>query len=174
MPHESVRPTGRFRQAADSPPARVNVPRHGTDLAPPAGMAAHDSPTDLSLETQIFGDRRDGVRVDVLGQVQAHSVWRLRPILLREMSGTGFSIEATGAFETGALFKFRLGVEGHRRSMVVQARAMHCTLLSATAGLAIYVVGFELVDATDAVRREMQSLVRFAQSMWLHEAEQSD
>lgn len=134
-------------------------------------MASQETPTGSPMETQPFADRRNRAhaRVDVLGQVEAHSVWRLRPIFLREVSGTGFSVEATGPFEVDAPYKFRLGIEGHRRSMVVQAKARHCTLLSVTTGLAVYLVGFELIDPSEAVTREMQSLVRFAESMWLHE-----
>ena len=96
-------------------------------------------------------------------------MWRLRPIMLRELSATGFSLEATSPFEIGTIQKFRLGIEGHRRSMVVQARAKHCRLLSVTAGLSVYLAGFELLEPSEAVTREMQSLVRFAESMWRDE-----
>lgn len=133
-------------------------------------MAPHETPEFPELQTQTLADRRNRLRVDVLGQVEAHSVWRLRPIFLRELSATGFSIEATGPFDIGSVHKFRIGIEGHRRSMIVQARAMHSSLLSVTTGLAIYLVGFALVDPTEATTREMQSLVRFAESMWREEA----
>jgi hypothetical protein len=98
--------------------------------------------------------------------VEAHSVWRLKPIMLRELSATGFSLEATAPFEVGLVYKFRLGIEGHRRSMIVQATARHCTLISVNADLPVYIAGFELTSATDAVRREMKSLVEFAEGMW--------
>lgn len=137
-------------------------------------MAPHDPRNDV-LRPVTTGhlapephnaDRRNRLRVDVLGQVEAHSVWRLRPLALRELSATGFSLEATGAFEIGAAYKFRIGIEGHRRSIVVQARAMHCTLTSVATDLPIYLAGFALIDPSDSVTREMQSLVRFAESMW--------
>lgn len=127
---------------------------------------AQESPETPQLDTRPFADRRKHVRVDVLGQIEAHSVWRLRPVFLRELSASGFSIEATSAFEVGTVHKFRLGIEGHRRSLVVQARAMHCELLSVNAGLAIYIIGFAIVDGSAAVRQEMESLVRFAAEMW--------
>ena len=129
-------------------------------------MDSSDVPGVTDLETHNFANRRSHMRVDVLGQVEVHSVWRLRPVFLRELSATGFSLEATGPFEVGMVYKFRIGIEGHRRSMIVQARAMHCSLLTVTTGLAIYVIGFALVDPGDSVRREMLSLVRFAESMW--------
>lgn len=106
------------------------------------------------------------MRFDVLGQVEAHSVWRLKPILLRELSESGFSLESTTPFEVNAIYKFRLGIEGHKRSMIVQARAVHCTLVSISADLPIYVAGFEITEPTEAVRREMQALAQFAESLW--------
>lgn len=109
------------------------------------------------------------MRFDVLGQVQIHSVWRLRPMLLRELSLEGFSLESTTPFELDTIFKFRLGVDGERRSIVVQARAVHCTLISVTADIPLYVAGFQLVGATDAVRAEMQHLVEYAEWLWRQE-----
>jgi hypothetical protein len=107
----------------------------------------------------------------VLGQVEAHSVWRLRPIFLRELSPTGFSVEATGPFVIGTIYKFRLTVEGHRLSVIVQARAMHCSLLSVVMDLPIYLAGFEIVNASQATTREVQALLRFAESLWREETE---
>lgn len=114
-------------------------------------------------------DRRAKLRIDVLGQVEAHSVWRLRPLFLRELSETGFSLEATGPFEPEIVHKFRLGIEGHSRSVIVQARARHSTLISASRSLPIYVTGFEVINASDKATRELMSFVRFADSMWREE-----
>lgn len=109
------------------------------------------------------------MRFDVLGQVEAHSVWRLKPILLREISESGFSLESTSPFEVNAGYKFRIGIEGDKRSIIVQARTAHCTLVSISADLPIYVSGFEVTEATDAVRREMRALSRYAESLWHEE-----
>jgi hypothetical protein len=114
-------------------------------------------------------ERRAKLRIDVLGQVEAHSVWRLRPLYLRELSETGFSLEATGPFEPEAVHKFRLGIEGHGRSIVIQAKARHSKLVSASRSLPIYVTGFEVVNASENATRELRSFVRFADSMWREE-----
>jgi len=111
-------------------------------------------------------DQRRHLRIDVLGQIDAHSVWKLQPLSLRELSLTGFSLETTTPFEVGLLSKFRLGVEGHARSVIVQARVKHCTLRSATTGLPIYVVGFEIVSPSESTLRELIALIDFAQSLW--------
>lgn len=111
-------------------------------------------------------DRRDKLRIDVLGQVEAHSVWRLRPLYLKELSETGFSLEATAPFEPELVHKFRIGIEGHGRSVIVQARARHTALVSTSRSLPIYVTGFEIVNAGDGTIRELQSFVRFADAMW--------
>ena len=117
-------------------------------------------------------NRRANLRIDVLGQVEAHSVWRLRPLYLRELSESGFSLEATGPFEAEVVHKFRLGIEGHGRSVVIQARARHSTLVSASRSLPIYVTGFEVVNAGDVATRELRSFVRFADAMWREEIDQ--
>jgi hypothetical protein len=106
--------------------------------------------------------------VDTLGQVEAHSVWKLQPMWLREISLTGFSIETTTPYEIGASGKFRLTVDGQDRSVVVQAQAKYCTELPAAAGsLTIYVVGFEIIAPTSAVLRELTVFIDYAESLWV-------
>lgn len=136
-------------------------------------MASHEAPRLADLGEHNFANRRSHVRVDVLGQVEVHSVWRLKPVFLRELSELGFSLEATSPFELGPVHKFRIGIEGHRKSMVVQATAMHCKLQSTAAGLPIYIIGFRLIEPSEHVQREMQSLVEFAEAMWREDLGQS-
>ncbi|MEO8481839.1 MAG: PilZ domain-containing protein [Acidobacteriota bacterium] len=128
-------------------------------------LPPHDLP--LPEPESVNRERRFRVRVDVLGQVEAHSVWRIQPLALQELSLTGLSLDATAPFEVGSIHKFRLSLESERRSVVVQARARHCTLISAKPnGLAIYRVGFEFIAATDSILRELIALVEAAKSMW--------
>jgi hypothetical protein len=108
-------------------------------------------------------------RIDVLGQIDAHSMGRMRPLQLRELSESGFSVESTGPFEAEVVHKFRIGIEGHGRSVVVQAKARHGALVSASRSLPVYVTGFEVLNAGDAATRELQSFVRFADEMWREE-----
>ena len=115
----------------------------------------------------VAAERRSRVRVDVLGQVEAHSVWRIQPLTLQDLSLTGLSLDATTPFDVGSVNKFRLSLDTERRSVVVQARARHCTLLSAKPnGLAIYRIGFEFIAPTDSILRELIALVESARAMW--------
>ena len=102
----------------------------------------------------------------MLGQIDAHSVWKLRPLTLREVSLTGFSVETTSPFEVNTVNKFRLNLDGLKRSVVVQARTRHCQLLSASRDLPIYVAGFEFVAPTEATLRELVALVEYARALW--------
>lgn len=122
-----------------------------------------------SMDSPPGSERRTALRIDVLGQIDAHAIGKLRPLQLRELSETGFSVEATGPFDAQIVHKFRLGIEGHGRSVVVHAKARHCSLVSASRSLPIYVTGFEVVNATDTARRELRSFVRFADDMWREE-----
>jgi hypothetical protein len=118
--------------------------------------------------TSLPRERRRQIRVDTLGQVEAHSVWKLQPMWLREISLTGFSIETTTPYEIGAPSKFRLTVDGQDRSVVVQAQAKYCTELPAAAGsLTIYVVGFEIIAPTASVIRELTVFIDYAESLWV-------
>jgi hypothetical protein len=105
------------------------------------------------------------VRVDALGQVEAHSVWKLRPVSLSEISETGFSLDATAPFEMGSPYKFRLGDDAGR-SVVIQAVCRHCALKSASRGLAIYTVGFEFTSLNALATSEIAALVEYARAMW--------
>jgi hypothetical protein len=111
-------------------------------------------------------ERRRSMRIDVLGQIDAHSVWKLRPLTLREISLTGFSVETTSPFEADTVNKFRLNLDGLKRSVVVQARTRHCQLVSASHELPIYIAGFEFVAPTEATLRELIALVEYARALW--------
>jgi len=117
-------------------------------------------------------DRRAHVRIDVLWQVEAHSVWRLQPVTLREISAGGFSLETTAPFEPGTMHKFRLSTDegnGQGRSVVVQATASHCALTSISGGLAIYVVGFRILALSEHASRELAALIEYCSDLWIAE-----
>ena len=158
-----------IRPARTPPAVSVGTQRSAACLTPLAHalrtrtpMATHSG----SPDTRRSAERRTAVRIDVLGQIDAHSMGRLRPLQLLELSETGFSVESTGPFEPDVVQKFRLGIEGHGRSIVVQAKARHCALVSASRSLPIYVTGFKVVNADDTATRELRSFVRFADDMW--------
>jgi len=129
-------------------------------------MRFDDSHAVPARKLQGRAERRAELRIDVLGQIEAHSVWKLRPLHLREMSEAGFSLEATGPFEPDVAHKFRIGMDGYGRSVVVQAKARHGALASTAGSLPIYVTGFELVSPSAKTLREIRSLLDFAESMW--------
>ncbi len=132
-------------------------------------MAINDLDSASLGSLEPGAERRAKLRIDVLGQIEAHSVWRLRPLHLRELSETGFSVDATGPFDADIVHKFRISMESLGRSVIVQAKARHCTLASMAGALPIYVTGFELVSPSDNTRREIRALMRFADSMWREE-----
>ncbi len=130
-------------------------------------MSQHDVPSAPAVTPKPAPrERRSRIRIDVLGQVEAHSVWQLRPLSLREVSETGFSVESTGPFNFDVVHKFRLGVDGQARSVIVQARVQHCALVSIVGELPTYVTGFALEDPGDNVVREMKAFVSFADALW--------
>jgi hypothetical protein len=115
--------------------------------------------------TPVAPTRRQAVRVDVLGQIQAHSVWRIRPMALRELSSRGFSVESALPFDIGRVQPFRLGIDGGS-SVVVRAMTRHCRLASSAQGLDIYLVGFEFFEVSEVSRPKLAALVSYARSLW--------
>lgn len=128
-------------------------------IAPPP---FHQPPAPSSA----VSDRRRACRVDVLGQVQAHSVWKMRPVTLRELTLTGFSLETTSPLEPGSLQRFRLGFDDNGPSVIVQALCRHSALMSTAGALPIYIVGFEFVEVNEMARSQIRNLVQFAEGLW--------
>ena len=112
-------------------------------------------------------ERRRSIRVDALGQVEARSVWRIQPLSLLDLSLTGMSLEATSPFESGTVSKFRLSLDTERRSIIVQARVRHCSLVpDSPGGLTIYRIGFEFVAPSDATLSELVAMIEAAEALW--------
>lgn len=93
----------------------------------------------------------------------------LRPLSLRELSESGFSLESTSPFEYDIPHKFRIGVDGTWKSVIVQARVRHCSITAMSGDTTIYVTGFEIIPAGDAPANELRSLMKFAEEMWTAE-----
>jgi hypothetical protein len=87
-------------------------------------------------------DRRQSERVDVLMRVKGRLVAPDTPILIHDLSRSGFAVLSRLVFEAGETLDFRLTSEDGT-SLMVSARAIHSRPMPAAAGM--YLSGFMFV-----------------------------
>jgi hypothetical protein len=97
-------------------------------------------------------ERRRAPRVEVLGQLHGNLVALRMPIVVRDASFGGFSVETSVPFPEGAEHQFRLSTD--EGSLLVMARSVHCLRISPARSEPFYITGFEFV-ATEGVDRSI-------------------
>jgi hypothetical protein len=86
-------------------------------------------------------DRRRAERIEVMGHLHGCLVAARVPIVVREASAIGFSIESPVPFPPGASHAFRFSTRDGRQT-IVQAVSRHCLRVNPTDRDAFYVSGF--------------------------------
>lgn len=105
---------------------------HGIGLAADFGVA----------QTWTGRDKRKAPRIDVLRRVKGHLVELDTPILVHDLSRTGFAVVSELPFEVGQMLSFRLtGEDG--AAVTVTAEAMHAHAMPHTHGL--HLTGFKFI-----------------------------
>ncbi len=106
----------------------------GTGLAIPVGMAsARTACAEPQSSSLVLRDQRESPRIEVLKRVKGQLVALDAPIIVHDLSRTGFAALSEVSFRTGDTLDFRLtAVEGP--SVRVTARAMHSRPIPALPG----------------------------------------
>jgi hypothetical protein len=105
------------------------------------------------------GDRRRAVRVDLCGEVHALAAALDLPVLLLDISNTGFSIHSTFDFMVDSTHDFRFTAAADPPACaILTARVVHTTVRKGGNRKPSYVVGLEFTDRADesvnlAIRR---------------------
>jgi len=86
-------------------------------------------------------ERRRSPRLQLLGEVHGQLVDMAVPIVVRNLSEGGFSIDTTLEFPDDAVHRFRLTPSGSDDALIVQARAVH-SYMTVVDKLARFVTGF--------------------------------
>ena len=79
--------------------------------------------------TWIRPDQRRSPRIDVQLRVKGELTSVETPLLVHDISRSGFAVVSTLAFERGVMLDFRL--IGSGTDLVVTAEAVHCQLMPA-------------------------------------------
>ncbi|HUL74588.1 MAG TPA: PilZ domain-containing protein [Vicinamibacterales bacterium] len=102
-------------------------------------------------------DRRRALRLEVLNRLHARAITHDRPVIVREISLGGFSIESPLSFSPGSEHQFEFGIDGGV-PVTLKARAAHCRRLPGAADVATYIAGFAFVDQSDVAAAAVEEL----------------
>lgn len=111
-----------------------------------------------SRASDSSSDRRRAARVEVLDHLHGFSVAMKVPIVVREASSSGFSIESPVPFPAGSRHEFRF-TTAEGQQVVVEAQSVHTMRVNHPDARPLYVTGFEFDHAERAQVRVIQDLV---------------
>src|SRR4029453_18887472 len=153
-----------------TPPFRNSEGVWGCALAPPIpGMSTYFARTDSMdhlpkpdhQRTTVFSysERRRAVRVELCGELHAQAAALDLPVLLLDISKTGFSMHSTFDFMVDSTHDFRFTPAADPPAcMILTARVVQTTVRKGGNRKPSYVVGLEFMDRADervdfAIRR---------------------
>ena len=105
----------------------------------------------------MAGDKRDGERVPLEGQVRGE-VMVFQPMTILDISLGGVQIETAFALQLDSLHDFRLSLGD--RSVVVKGRIAHCHIGELTEVTALYRTGVEFVELSEHARNAIGDFVK--------------
>jgi PilZ domain-containing protein len=118
-------------------------------------------PDDHRVTVFSHGERRRAVRVELCAEVHAQAAALDLPVLLLDISETGFSMHTTFDFMVDSTHDFRFTAAADpRASVILTARVVHTTVRKGGNRKPSYVVGLEFMDRADErVEFAIQSLL---------------
>jgi hypothetical protein len=90
-------------------------------------------------------ERRRSPRVEILDRIHGHVTSLDVPVIVREMSLGGMSLQTTFAFPDGAVHEFRLML-GDGSPVVLRGRVVRCREEAAPDGSTMFVSGVQFLD----------------------------
>jgi hypothetical protein len=97
-----------------------------------------------------YGERRRAVRVELCGEVHAQAAALDLPVLMLDISNTGFSMHSTFDFMVDSTHDFRFTAAADPPACVIlTARVVHTTVRKGGNRKPSYVVGLEFMDRAD-------------------------
>lgn len=90
-------------------------------------------------------DRRQSPRIEILGRVRGHIVSLDMPMVVRDMSLGGMSIETAFPFEIGSVHEFRLTL-GDDSWVLLLGEVRHSRNIAPAGAGTLYLTGVQFVD----------------------------
>lgn len=92
--------------------------------------------------------QRTAPRLEVVGQIHGQSLTFNTPLLVRDLSSGGFSVESAVPFSRGSTHVFRF-TTNEGASVVLRAQAMHSRPISGTSFPERFTTGFQFLNPDD-------------------------
>jgi hypothetical protein len=95
-----------------------------------------------------MSNQRDAERLPILGELRGE-IMVLEPMLIRELSRTGATIETRFALHLNSLHDLRLTLGD--RPVVVKGRVVHCRISDVDQDAVTYVTGVEFAEPSERI-----------------------
>ena len=109
----------------------------------------------------MSSDERDAERRAVVGGLEGE-VKVFQPMLIREISPLGITVETTAPLQLDSLHEVRLTLGD--RSVVVNGRVVHARISTVNQDVVTYRVGMEFVDPSERTARVIADFVDHLES----------
>ena len=96
----------------------------------------------------MAGEKRDAERIPILGELHGE-VMVFQPMIIKEISHGGASVETGFALHLDSLHDFRLTLGD--RSIVIKGRVAHCSISDVEQEGVLYRSGIEFIEPSERV-----------------------
>jgi hypothetical protein len=103
-------------------------------------------------------ERRTTPRLEVLGQLHGHLVSLSVPLVVRDLSAGGFSVESVVPFPPGARHQFRFNTAAGA-DIVIEAVVVHSRPVAPLGGVTRYATGFAFCHDSEDTAHAVDELL---------------
>ena len=109
--------------------------------------------------TNTSHERRRYPRIEMVGRVTGQALPLSEPVIVLDMSRSGFAMQTRVVFPVGAVYEFRLVLPDMSAPLTISAQIVHSVQTKGAAGSVHYVSGLHFVDVNTVEARAFQTVV---------------
>ena len=104
-------------------------------------------------------ERRRYPRIEMVGRVTGQVLPLSEPVIVLDMSRTGFAMQTRGMFPIGTVHEFRLELPDMNVPLTISAQIVRSVQAKGADGSAHYISGLHFVDVTTVEARAFQAVI---------------
>jgi hypothetical protein len=105
----------------------------------------------------VHSDKRDGERIEILGELNGE-VMVFQPMAIKQISRGGAQVETAFPLQLDSLHEFRLTLGD--LSVVVKGRVAHCSISDVDQEVVVYRSGIEFIELSERVEGVVNDFIR--------------